>query len=241
MADAAQYFQWVFFDIGSVLMDEDPWRNTLDATLFESLRAEEPDLTRQSFDAWMAMGHEQTAAAPLTWVLRAVLPDEPAVSDFRRRRWELAAPTYYQYGVPAEGAVEALETLRGRYRLGIIANQLPEIHAWMDRYDLDRFFEFAAYDCDLGFGKPDSRLFSWALERAGCEPGRAIMVGDRVDNDVAPAKSVGMAAIRMYGRGEYGRVEPRAPSEMPDACVRSMTEIPAAVELLDRRRGAERA
>ena len=40
----------------------------------------------------------------------------------------------------------------------------------------------------LDLHKPDRRLYEWAIAQAGCDPARAVMVGDRRDNDIAPAK-----------------------------------------------------
>lgn len=43
--------------------------------------------------------------------------------------------------------------------------------------------------------KPDLRLFETALQEAGCIASQAVMVGDRLDNDIYPAKSLGMGTI----------------------------------------------
>jgi len=48
---------------------------------------------------------------------------------------------------------------------------------------------------EVGFSKPDTRIFFHALKVAGCEPEKAVMVGDRLDNDIGPAKSIGMTTV----------------------------------------------
>lgn len=35
-------------------------------------------------------------------------------------------------------------------------------------------------------------FYRYALEQTGCLPNEAVMVGDRIDNDVAPAHNAGM-------------------------------------------------
>ena len=46
-----------------------------------------------------------------------------------------------------------------------------------------------------GVSKPDRRIFEIALERSGCKPENAVMIGDRIDNDIVPAKQLGMKTI----------------------------------------------
>ncbi|MEZ4554149.1 MAG: HAD family hydrolase [Dehalococcoidia bacterium] len=48
---------------------------------------------------------------------------------------------------------------------------------------------------EVGLSKPDPRFFLGALERVGVRPEAAVMVGDRLDNDYEPARSVGMHAV----------------------------------------------
>ena len=45
------------------------------------------------------------------------------------------------------------------------------------------------------FQNPDRRIFEIALERSGCKPENAVMIGDRIDNDIVPAKQLGMKTI----------------------------------------------
>jgi len=43
--------------------------------------------------------------------------------------------------------------------------------------------------------KPDLRMFRRVLEVSGFEPGECVMVGDKVVDDIEPAKRIGMEAI----------------------------------------------
>jgi putative hydrolase of the HAD superfamily len=77
------------------------------------------------------------------------------------------------------------------------------------------------------------------LERAGIgdlfvygDPGvpaaDCIMVGDRLDIDIAPARALGMATIR-FRTGRYRKQKPRSPAETPDAEVTDVRELAAAI------------
>ena len=79
------------------------------------------------------------------------------------------------------------------------------------------------------------------LERAGLAalfvpnpdvpPTECIMVGDRIDADIAPAKAAGMATIQ-FRSGRWRRQRPRWAAETPDAVVTDVAELEAAIAAL---------
>ena len=76
------------------------------------------------------------------------------------------------------------------------------------------------------------------LERAGIAdlftldhdvpPAECILVGDRIDADIAPAKTAGMATIQ-FRSGRWRRQRPRSAAETPDAVVTDVVELEAAI------------
>lgn len=58
-----------------------------------------------------------------------------------------------------------------------------------------------------------------------------ILVGDRLDKDIAPAKAAGMATVQ-FRSGRYRRQRPRSEAEIPDAVVTDVPELEAAIEAL---------
>jgi putative hydrolase of the HAD superfamily len=76
------------------------------------------------------------------------------------------------------------------------------------------------------------------LERAGIAslfaanldlpPSACILVGDRLDKDIAPAKAAGMATIQ-FRSGRYRRQRPRSDAETPDAVVTDVRELEEAI------------
>ena len=60
--------------------------------------------------------------------------------------------------------------------------------------------------CSSDLSKPDLTIFEYALEKAGISPQEAIYVGDRIDNDMIPAKKLGMTTIWIrQGLGKYNQ------------------------------------
>ena len=59
----------------------------------------------------------------------------------------------------------------------------------------------------VGVRKPDPAFFERLVELAGVAASEVAYVGDRVDNDVLPALTVGLVAVHCR-RGPWGRLRP---------------------------------
>lgn len=72
--------------------------------------------------------------------------------------------------------------------------------------------------------KPDIRIFEYALDKANCIPQDACMIGDRLDNDILPAKSLGMKTV--WIKQGFGALQkPFSKSEEPDYTISSLSEL----------------
>jgi len=76
--------------------------------------------------------------------------------------------------------------------------------------------------------KPNMRYFELVLDELGVVESEAVMVGDRMDCDMVPARTLGMKTIR-YRVGRHKDPPPRVPVEVPDAEIASMTELPGVL------------
>ena len=48
-----------------------------------------------------------------------------------------------------------------------------------------------------GSRKTGPAVFQLALSQSGCKPSQAVMIGDRLDNDIRPARLLGWKTIRI--------------------------------------------
>lgn len=120
-------------------------------------------------------------------------------------------------------ALPTLITLGERgYRLAILANQpaqrTPELRA------LGAIVDVIAMSEEMGVHKPDPEFYRRGLELMGNpDPQNVAYVGDRLDNDVLPARAAGMRAVWLR-RGPWGII---ADGKPPDGTlvVRSLDEL----------------
>ena len=197
---------WLFFDMGSTIMNENP---AMEKRIRDTIAG--TDVTYEAFAVKMAEFRE-----------RGVREDLAAFDYFgitERTPWPRDSE------VPYPDADRVLRTLRERgYRLGIIASQPLGSEQRLARFGLRDYFEVICASAEEGVDKPDPALFRRALERAGCAPGDAVMIGDRTDNDVAPAKSLGMQTV-LIRQGYGGHDIIHHDGEIPDVTVDTLTEL----------------
>jgi FMN phosphatase YigB (HAD superfamily) len=114
-----------------------------------------------------------------------------------------------------------LERLRGAgYRVCAVGNTPQPVEE-----GIARRLEVLGSSERWGVSKPDHAFFARIVEAAGGVPERIAYVGDRVDNDIAPALTAGMIGVHIR-RGPWGHLQ-----EPPREAVRiqSLAELPAAL------------
>ncbi len=135
------------------------------------------------------------------------------------------------------GAQEALLRLRARYRLVVATNAADspaaDVLLALARVGLDDFVDDVISSADVGDHKPNYAFFRAALLHEGdrglpLDPRRAVMVGDGTTNDIAGAQRAGIRTIW------YNPTKRRFPdgAQPPDAVIRKLAELPAAVDRL---------
>jgi HAD superfamily hydrolase (TIGR01549 family) len=109
-------------------------------------------------------------------------------------------------------------------RLVIAGNQPVEARAALEAMDLGA--HAILISADLGSEKPSRDFFEKVSEAAGARSDEVLYVGDRVDNDVLPARSVGMQTA-LIRRGPWGYLQAEWPqAAQADAIIDSLSDIP---------------
>lgn len=130
------------------------------------------------------------------------------------------------------GIAEVLERLRRRgVPLGLVANQPADALHRLEAAGIAQYFAYSEVSGTHGYRKPDVRVFLHACEHLRVEPGQCIVVGDRIDNDIAPARVLGMGTV-LFRTGRHREQQPRSWDERPDAEVTTVAALDAALSEL---------
>lgn len=172
---ALENITWIFFDIGSTLVDE---TKAFQHRIEDSIAG--TDITYEQFYDTMLSYYRQNKKgdSETIKVLGLFYPKWHSEDEFLYPR-----------------AKECLGSLKPRYKIGIIANQPLGTNDRLKKFGIFEDIDLVISSAEEGASKPDVKIFEIALERAGCPPQNAVMIGDRLDNDIVPANALGMKTV----------------------------------------------
>lgn len=111
---------------------------------------------------------------------------ELLMTGFKRADWWAA----YDDAVPTVAALQ-----KAGFRVSTIANARHLIMGRLHHTGMLERFDVISYSEEVGYRKPDARLFEVALGRLNVTADRAVHIGDRIREDVRGAQAYGLRAI----------------------------------------------
>lgn len=112
-------------------------------------------------------------------------------ADFATRLYE-AMPDQVS---PNEGVLEFVATVAGHgVPLAVVSNTGIDVRPILRRWGIERSFEAVVLSFDVGFVKPDPRIFRLAADALGVPASGCVMIGDSVTDDTG-AVAAGMQSI----------------------------------------------
>lgn len=197
--------KWLFFDVGSTLVDETECYNH---RIRDAIAG--TDITFEEFNEKRLYFSKQNLKGDIEALRYFGLAKTP---------WHHEDEKLYK---DSENVLKIL--CEKGYRIGVIANQSAGTEKRLESCGLMKYIQLVVASAEEGVAKPDKRIFYIALKRAGCSPSEAVMIGDRVDNDIIPANEMGMMTIWVrQGFGKYWTISDE--SEKADFAVDSLSEL----------------
>jgi HAD superfamily hydrolase (TIGR01662 family) len=152
----------------------------------------------------------------------------------RKRRVEAGQPEQFWEEDLYPDVREAMAALRSMGTwVGVAGNQTAQAGTILRKLDLSA--DLIATSDDWGASKPDPGFFQAIINAAPCSADRILHVGDRLDNDLKPAKAAGMQTA-FVRRGPWGYVWEHHPdmAQAADWRVTSLTELVGIVSAANR-------
>jgi HAD superfamily hydrolase (TIGR01662 family) len=125
-------------------------------------------------------------------------------------------------------AIPCLKRLRAAgYLVGVAGNQSERLEKVMRGLDLP--VDVIASSASLDVEKPSPLFFERLAAKAGVGPQESAYVGDRLDNDVVPAREAGMVGV-FIKRGPWAHLHAHdVTTRRPDVKIDSLGELPDAL------------
>lgn len=235
-----RFLQAVLFDLGDTLMySPQPWPPVFERAgraLADSLRASGlsiDNLTfgtefREKLDEYYVDRERHLSEPSTISVLEQLLAEKghpDAAKDILRAALDaFYAITQQNWLLEADAAPTLAALQSAGYRLGLVSNagDNRDVFQLVEKFDIERYFDFVLTSAACSYRKPHPRIFELALAHWGYMPDQAAMVGDRLDADVSGSKMLGMFAIWIKRRARN-----QIPGfTLPDAVVENLEEIP---------------
>jgi HAD superfamily hydrolase (TIGR01549 family) len=209
----------VVFDVGETLVDETrhwgDWADWMGVPRFTFAAA---------FGAVVERGwhHRQ--------VFELVRPGFDYAAEHARReaagwRYTLEPHDFYADALPCLAALRA-----AGLRVGISGNQPAAAETSLAALGVPA--DFIASSASWGVEKPDPGFFAKLVEAAGVPAAAIAYVGDRLDNDVLPAKAAGMLAVFLR-RGPWGVIHGASPqAAAADLRLETLDNLTAALSAI---------
>jgi putative hydrolase of the HAD superfamily len=110
-------------------------------------------------------------------------------------------------------------------RLALVTNGAATMQRQkIARFKLEPFFDAIFVEGELGFGKPDERIYQLALTALAVEPRDTWMIGDNLEWDVEQPQKLGITGIWV---DRTGAGVPASSAVRPDLVVRNLADLPA--------------
>ena len=131
-----------------------------------------------------------------------------------------------------EGVFEALNYVKGRYKVGLISvtgvSPGRIVREILRDHGILHYFDALAFSDEVKIVKPNPRLFTVCLEELDVRPEDAVHVGDSYKSDVIGAIDAGMRTIWVKTRNQEHK-----PGYDADIVLKSLAEVPDALRALE--------
>jgi len=123
-----------------------------------------------------------------------------------------------------DGTIEVLEALRAAgVLMALVTNGSSDFQrAKIDRFDLERHFNYVLIEEEFGAGKPEDIVYCHLLNHFAINPEDAWMIGDNLDWEVVAPQRHGIRGIWFNG---YGKKLPSGTLVRPDATITTLGKL----------------
>ena len=91
--------------------------------------------------------------------------------------------------------VDLMRSLRPAIKVGLISNAWSELRAYIEEQNFADAFDDIVISAEVGFAKPDPRIYQAALQNLQVLPAESVFLDDMLKN-VEAARKIGMHAIQ---------------------------------------------
>lgn len=192
-----QKLNWLFFDVGGVLIDKSHYEKWLIQSMMIILRHYHKEVTPLALLGASIKASGKIGSLVLNTfqvILKNQKKTKKAYEELKAKRAK-EKMEYYQITSIRPEALPVVQKLSSRFHLGIIANQAPEVKEKLSGGGLLSYFQYAGISEEYNLFKPDPIFFQAVLRDARAKPEESAMIDDNIERSLATAKKLGMTTV----------------------------------------------
>lgn len=117
---------------------------------------------------------------------------------------------------------EVIYRVRKSAKVALVSNFYGNMSVVLREFGLEKLFDAVLESAVVGVRKPDSKIFELGVNALGLKPEDVTVVGDSLDKDIAPAKSIGCHTIWLKGEPWDSK---QVDETLPDRIITSLGEL----------------
>ncbi|MDD3123170.1 MAG: HAD family hydrolase [Candidatus Izemoplasmatales bacterium] len=136
-----------------------------------------------------------------------LLIDDGVIEDVKSKAKYIGDKLWYIYKEPFDEVKEVLEYFKNKgYILGVISDGPPSLEYSLELIGLSKYFTSFTSSSVVGVGKPDPRIFQYALDLARVNAEDCIYVDDTLD-EANGARDIGMTSFHIDRNNKYDKTK----------------------------------
>lgn len=195
--------KWILFDFGGCLDSDGVHSRSLFLNQFKALDLISDLAPRSLFEEAYSYADQEVTEKSLVVNSNLkemnermcyLIAEKLKTTDFATVKDVAAAITKIQSFYLSRNAA-ILKELQNKYKLGVVSNFSGNLSKIFDEFTLTSYFNFVLDSYHIGISKPNPQIFKMAVEHCCITPAEILFIGDSVERDIRPAKSLGLKTI----------------------------------------------
>lgn len=215
--------QAVTFDIGGVIYSDDVFKRAI----FKALNKLSANVDQAAFDQVYNQHLESQSGSlrsKLCQHFLGSLDKRDQLMEIATQNWLFTPNDLYQ---DSKACIHEFKNMG--VKIGIVANQPASVVNSLKSDQIYDLIDFLGVSAIVGIEKPDKAIFELAIAKLATPANEIIHIGNRIDTDVLPAKSLGMKTVWVR-RGEANPNPSPADLKQADLTVDNLTNLPELIK-----------
>ena len=215
--------QAVTFDIGGVIYSDDVFKRAI----FKALNKLSANVDQAAFDQVYNQHLESQSGSlrsKLCQHFLGSLDKRDQLMEIATQNWLFTPNDLYQ---DSKACIHEFKSMG--VKIGIVANQPASVVNSLKSDQIYDLIDFLGVSAIVGIEKPDKAIFELAIAKLATPANEIIHIGNRIDTDVLPAKSLGMKTVWIR-RGEANPNPTPADLKQADLTVDNLTNLPELIK-----------